>query len=146
MSSVETGISPIECADCCTTVVSAGRCAAMSTLKSEIVTKHQNSGAMKMKSGIKLYGPKISDGIAALEDMVKGIRDDVSFKRILTTMDPSLDLMTEQMIADGDETLGDYDFVIEWRGTPPRRNLHELIGKIDQVLKPTGCKYTITTK
>ena len=118
----------------------------MSTLKSEIVTKHQNSGVMKMKSGIKLYGPKISDGIAALEDMVKEIRDDVSFKRILTTMDPSLDLMTEQMIADGDETLGDYDFVIEWRGTPPRRNLHELIGKIDQVLKPTGCKYTITTK
>jgi len=118
----------------------------MSTLKSEIVARHQNSEVMTMKSGIKLYGPKISHGIAALEGMVKEIRDDVSFTRILTTMDPSLDLMTEQMIADGNEVLGDYDFVIEWRGTPPRKSLHELIGKIDQVLKPTGCRYTITTK
>jgi hypothetical protein len=99
-----------------------------------------------MKSCIRLFGPRISDGLEALENMVKEIREDISFSRIMTRMDPSLDLMTEQMMADGEEALGEYDFVIEWRITPPARRLRELIRKIDDILEPTGCRYTITTK
>lgn len=101
---------------------------------------------MKLKSCIKLFGPRISDGIEALEAMVKEVREDVSFSRIMTRMDPSLDLMTEQMMADGEEVLGEYDFVIEWRITPPPGRLRELIRKLDRVLDSTGCRYTITTK
>jgi hypothetical protein len=99
-----------------------------------------------MKSSITLYGPRIADGLEALEKMVKDIRNDTSFNRTVTRLDPSMDLMTEQMIADGEEILGEYDFVIEWRTSPPRKSLRELISKIDRVLAPTGCRYTITTK
>jgi hypothetical protein len=101
---------------------------------------------MTMKSCIKLYGPKISEGLSALESMVKEFREDVSFSRIMTRMDPRMDLMTERLIADGEEVLGEYDFVIEWRDTPPRQNVNRLIAKLDYVLAPCGCRYTITTK
>lgn len=47
-----------------------------------------------------------------------------------------MDLMTEQMIADAEEVLGEYDFVIEWRTPPPRKSLRELISKIDDKLRP----------
>ena len=50
------------------------------------------------------------------------------------------------MLSDGAETLGEYDFVIEWRSAPTAKNLRKLIRKLDLVLAPTGCRYTITTK
>ena len=78
--------------------------------------------------------------------LVKEIREDISFSRIMTRMDPTLDLMTEQMIADGEEALGEYDFVIEWRIAPPPGSLRELVRKLDEILESTGCRYTITTK
>jgi len=99
-----------------------------------------------MKSCLKLYGPRIADALSALEEMVEEIREDASMSRIVVTTDPSMDLMTEQMINDGAQTLGDYDFAIEWRGAPAPRNLRKLIRKLDAVLAPTGCRYTITTK
>jgi hypothetical protein len=99
-----------------------------------------------MKSCLKLYGPKIADALSALEEMVEEIREDTTMSRIVVTTDPSIDLMTEQMINDGAQTLGEYDFVVEWRVAPAPRNLRKLIRKIDQVLTPTGCRYTITSK
>jgi len=99
-----------------------------------------------MKSCLKLYGPKIAGALSALEEMVEEIREDTTMSRIVVTTDPSIDLMTEQMINDGAHTLGEYDFVVEWRVAPAPRNLRKLIRKIDQVLAPTGCRYTITSK
>lgn len=99
-----------------------------------------------MKSCITLYGPRIAEGLAALEAMVKDLKEDVSYNRMLTSMDPTMDLMTKGMIADGEEVLGEYDFCIEWRGTPSRKNLNDLITKLDWVLAPSGCRYTISTK
>lgn len=99
-----------------------------------------------MKSCLKLYGPKIADALSALEEMVEEIREDTTMSRIVVTTDPSIDLMTEQMINDGAQTLGEYDFAVEWRVAPAPRNLRKLIRKIDQVLTPTGCRYTITSK
>jgi hypothetical protein len=98
------------------------------------------------KSCIKLYGPRIAEALSALEGMVKDLREDVSFSRIMTRMDPLMDLMTAQLIADGEEVLGEYDFLIEWHNPPPRENLNRLIAKLDHVLAPSGCRYTITTK
>ena len=101
---------------------------------------------MPMKSCITLYGPRIAEGLATLEAMVKDLTEDVSYNRMLTSMDPTIDLMTKGMIADGEEVLGEYDFCIEWRGTPSRKNLNDLITKLDFVLAPSGCRYTISTK
>jgi len=99
-----------------------------------------------MKSCLKLYGPRIADALSALEEMVEEIREDTSMGRIIVAIDPSMDLMTEQMISDGAQTLGEYDFVVEWRSTPTVKNLRKLIRKLDLVLAPTECRYTITTK
>jgi len=101
---------------------------------------------VRMKSCITLYGPRIAEGISVLELMVKDFKEDASYSRICTRMDPTIDLMTKSMIADGEEVLGEYDFCIEWRGTPSRKNLNDLINKLDFVLAPSGCRYTITTK
>jgi hypothetical protein len=78
--------------------------------------------------------------------MVKEVREDVSFSRIMTKLDPRMDLMTEKLISDGEQVLGEYDFVIEWRDTPPRENLNRLISKLDYILAPSGCRYTIATR
>ena len=99
-----------------------------------------------MKSCITLYGPRIAEGIAVLEAMVKDLKEDTSYNRMLTSMDPTIDLMTKGMIADGEEVLGENDFCIEWRSTPSRKNLNDLITKLDWVLAPSGCRYTISTK
>jgi len=99
-----------------------------------------------MKSCLKLYGPRIADALSALEEMVEEIREDTSMGRIVVAIDPSMDLMTEQMISDGAQTLGECDFVVEWRSAPTVKNLRKLIRKLDLVLAPTGCRYTITTK
>ena len=99
-----------------------------------------------MKSCIKLFGPRIFEGLEALEAMVKEIKEDVSYGRVMTRIDPSLNLITKEMIADGEEVVGGYDFVIEWRGKPSPKSLRELIRKIDRVLAPSGCRYTITTQ
>lgn len=98
-----------------------------------------------MKSCLKLYGPKIATALAVLEKMVEDIREDATMSRIVVTTDPSMDLMTKQMISDGVQKLGEYDFVIEWRVAPTSKSLIKLVKKIDQVLAPTGCRYTITT-
>lgn len=98
-----------------------------------------------MKSCLKLYGPRITDALSALERMVEEIREDASVSRIMVTTDPSMDLMTKQMISDGAQMLGEYDFAIEWRGKPASSSLIKLIGRIDEALAPTGCRYTITT-
>lgn len=104
--------------------------------------------AVTMKSCLKLYGPRIADGLSALEGMMREIDQDISdcCYRTVVMIDPSIDLMTKQMISDGLETLGEYDFVIEWRVAPTSETLKKLIKKIDQVLAPTGCRYTITTE
>ena len=99
-----------------------------------------------MKSCLKLYGPRIADALSALEEMVEEIREDTSMGRIVVAIDPSMDLMTEQMISDGAQTLGEYDFVVEWRSAPTVKNLRKLIRKLDLVLAATGRRYTITTK
>jgi len=99
-----------------------------------------------MKSCLKLYGPRIADALSALEEMVEEIRADTSMGRLVTAIDPSMDLMTEQMISDGAQSLGEYDFVIEWRSPPTSKSLRKIIKKLDLVLAPTGCRYTITTR
>lgn len=42
--------------------------------------------------------------------------------------------------------LGEYDFFFEWHKKPETSQIKDLIGKIDEALKPLSCLYTITTK
>jgi hypothetical protein len=117
-----------------------------------------------MKSYIKIYGPPILKALDELEK-VAGEMHEISFyyHYILgfipvgkTTTAPE----DEEMLGLGEKyetkskcsvsksgyTLGDHDFFFEWAKEPDGEQLRNLIEKIENVLTPLGCKYTITTK
>ena len=50
------------------------------------------------------------------------------------------------IISKSGESLGEHDFFFEWLEEPSQEQLNGLLGKIDEVLAPLGCYYTITTK
>jgi hypothetical protein len=50
------------------------------------------------------------------------------------------------IISDHGKKLGEYDFFFEWYEEPNTSQIEDLIGKIDQALRPLGCLYTIVTK
>ena len=52
----------------------------------------------------------------------------------------------QSIISKHGQKLGEYDFFFEWRKDPDASRLNDLIGRIDNALKPLGCLYTITTK
>jgi len=102
-----------------------------------------------IKSYIKLYGPSLDKGIDAMDKLLsnfkKRFRNGKMVSTIITFVDPSVDLSTGKLIRDGKETLGKYDYVIEWIDPPSIEQVRDLIRHIDQALDQTGCKYTITT-
>ena len=103
-----------------------------------------------MKSYIKLYGPSIEKGLISLENLLKKLEKRYSYGNMIThiisVVEPSIDLMTGKIIGKGTVEIGEYDFVIEWKQTPTKKQLLSLIRKIDEALLYTGCRYTIATK
>ena len=103
-----------------------------------------------MKSYLKLYGPSIDKGIEALDGRFNEIKQhhpygDVIYHAVSIIV-PSYDMETEQLVREGREELGDYDFVVEWKQDPTIEQVRGLIRQVDEALMYTGCKYTITTK
>ena len=98
-----------------------------------------------MKSCIKLFGPSIFKAQVALRKLVKEL-DPINYGSIVSTIDPTIDLLTRSMIKQGRELLGEYDFAFEWIGVPSTEQIGKLVRKIDEALVPTGCRYTITTR
>jgi hypothetical protein len=103
-----------------------------------------------MRSYIKLYGPSIDRGLEALDELMKEINKVYPYgeaiERIISVVDPSIDLKTGKSIRGGREIIGEYDYVVEWANTPTLEQLRSLIRRIDEALLYTGCRYTITTK
>ena len=116
-----------------------------------------------MKSYIKVYGPPILKAVKELEKVAIDFPEVCIMDTVIATGGPQFS--TQEGIADffggaGDitvercsniisksgESLGEYDFFFEWFVDPSTDQLNELIGKIDGVLKPLKCMYTITTK
>lgn len=103
-----------------------------------------------MKSYIKLYGPPIDRGMEALNELLKDLNKRYQYgemvSHIISVVDPSLDLITGQLIRRGREQLGEHDFIIEWEQPPNFEQVRGLIRQIDEALMYSGCRYTITTK
>ena len=128
-----------------------------------------------MKSYIKIYGPPVLDAIQALEKMAMDMPKVCIMSPIITTVLPSLafgqqrhegitamtpggvfDYFSEYgeitvercdtIISKKGEELGEYDFFFEWFKNPDMDELKQLIGEVDETLKPLGVRYTITTK
>lgn len=102
-----------------------------------------------MRSYIKLYGPSIDKGIDALDELLKELGKRYQYgdmvSHIVSVVDPSLDLRTGKLIRGGRESLGEHDFVVEWKQEPTFEQVRGLIRQIDEALLYTGCRYTITT-
>ena len=117
-----------------------------------------------MKSYIKIYGPPILKALDELEK-VAGEMPEISFyyhyilgfirvgKSSLTPFEEGPLGLGEKFkaksgtsVSKSGYTLGDYDFFFEWAKEPDGQQLRNLIEKIENVLTPLGCRYTITTK
>jgi hypothetical protein len=103
-----------------------------------------------MKSYIKLYGPSIDKGVESLDDLLKHLKKRYPYgnmvSHIISVVDPSLDLMTGQLIRKGRERLGEHDYIVEWEQEPTFDQVRGLIKQINDALMYTRRRYTITTK
>jgi len=116
-----------------------------------------------LKSYIKIYGPPILKAIEALQKAAIDTPEVCIMDTIISQDLPRFDTMEGTMdyfggigditiercnniISKSGETLGEYYFFFEWFADPNQDQLNDLIEKIDSVLAPLGCKYTITTK
>jgi hypothetical protein len=120
-----------------------------------------------VKTYIKIYGPPILEALKALEKVAVEVSKELPKVLFYDTLggtalsrDDAVSIIIEKwgvsdeearvhyenMISKSGWTLGDYDFYFEWTVPPTFEQLKLLISKIDEALKPLGCKYTITTK
>jgi hypothetical protein len=106
-----------------------------------------------MKSYFKLIGPSIDKGFDALDERLTELKKldkqhlygNVIYQA-LSRLVPSYDVETGQLVREGREELGEYDFVVEWNQVPTMEQVRGLIRQVDDALLYTGCRYTITTK
>ena len=117
-----------------------------------------------MKSYIKIYGPPILKALDELEKVAAEMPG-ISFyyhyilgfipvgKSTLPPLEEEPLYLGEKykrtrsaLVSKSGHTLGDYDFFFEWAKEPDGEQLRNLIEKIEEVLTPLRCKYTITTK
>lgn len=128
-----------------------------------------------MRSYIKIYGPPVLEAIKKLEKLAVDMPE-VSIMDYVIAQDISPSVVKEldvgkvtaggsisgfflertgvvlpvkrchSIISKHGQKLGEYDFFFEWYKEPKGSQLNDLIGKIDEALKPLGCLYTITTK
>jgi len=128
-----------------------------------------------MRSYIKIYGPPVLEAIKKLEKLAVDMPE-VSIMDYVIAQDISPSVVKEldvgkvtaggsisgfflertgvvlpvkrchSIISKHGQKLGEYDFFFEWYEEPKGSQLNDLIGKIDEALKPLGCLYTITTK
>ena len=102
-----------------------------------------------MKSYLKLIGPSIDKGIEKFNELKKLEKNHPYGKvvyRAISIVVPSHDVVTGQLVVEGREELGEYDFVVEWIKEPTIEQVRGLIRQVDEALRYTGCRYMITTK
>ncbi|MCD6155309.1 MAG: hypothetical protein J7J22_06055 [Candidatus Verstraetearchaeota archaeon] len=118
-----------------------------------------------MKTYIKIYGPPIVEALQALEHVAVEISKEmpeITFYDVLggtaTSLEQEITSVyglveeeavmkhVERLVSKSGWTLGEYDFYFEWARTPTFEELKKLISKVDEALKPLGCRYTVTTK
>jgi hypothetical protein len=116
----------------------------------------------RLKSYIKLFGPPILDALKALEKLAVETPEVCimnTFIELEATnfVNPRYvqeyfhgytppEKRCDHIVSRSGESLGEYDFYFEWFIEPNQEHLRMLIGKIDAALKPTGIRYTITTR
>ena len=127
-----------------------------------------------LRSYIKIYGPPVYDAIKVLERMSIDFKEVCIMDPLIATYfsadnDPGPGTSTtsgsseameyftplkgdvtpercENLVSKFGQRLGDFDFFFEWFKEPSIDELNSLIQRIDEVLKPLGVRYMITSK
>ena len=115
-----------------------------------------------LRSYIKLYGPPVLEALTALEklavetpevcimdSLIESNLDNIGTRYGITEYFKPYNISEERcnnIISKSGGSTGEYDFYFEWFMKPTTAMLQMLIGKIDEALKPTGVRYTVTTK
>jgi hypothetical protein len=128
-----------------------------------------------MRSYIKIYGPPILDAIKVLQEIAipieevcimdttwemggadiasdiggpvgMGLAGSAVEQYFIQNFGPIARARCENIISKSGQSVGEYDFYYEWFTEPGQSQIMDLIQKIDEALKPLGCRYTITTK
>jgi hypothetical protein len=127
-----------------------------------------------LRSYIKIYGPPVYEAIKTLERMAIDFKEVCIMNPLIATYlsldneqgtgmsatagsSEAMEYFTplkndispercENLVSKSGQRLGDYDFFFEWFREPTLAELNSLIQKIDDVLKPLGVKYTITSR
>ncbi len=124
---------------------------------------------MTATSFVKIYGPPVLKAIKTLEkiavdmpevcimdtviagtpDYTTAFSDPDYTATYFQALPETTEIEVERcnnIISKSGERLGEHDFFFEWFTEPSMEQLNGLIEKIDEALKPLGCRYTITTK
>ena len=118
---------------------------------------------MPTTSYIKIFGPPVLEAIKALEQISVDIPEVCITDFVIANEIPrnlardvggwfdsrGVTIPIERcnsIISKSGQKLGDYDFFFEWFSNPSMDQLSDLIEKIDDILDPLGCRYTISTK
>jgi len=114
-----------------------------------------------MRSYIKLYGPPVLKAIKELEKLAIQmpqvcVMDTIIASSPAMSEEDTYDYFSvgggismercSKIVSKSGVMLEDHDFFFEWFKETTQAEINDLIQKIDEVLAPLGCRYSITTK
>jgi hypothetical protein len=109
-----------------------------------------------VRSAVKLIGPPIAKALTALAKVAEAspIVTIAPYRAQSPSVRPFREEVqsppprprTGKLISRAGMVTGDYDFVFEWARRPTPSELEQLLGAIDEALRPLTCLYTIDTK
>jgi len=97
-----------------------------------------------LKSRIKLYGPGIVKTLYLLDKLSLDLEKVIGSHEVLAE-EVKDKKGIKKLLKQGSERIGTYDYHFTWRDDPSIDDIKDLIKSIDDTLKTTGTRYTITT-
>jgi hypothetical protein len=98
-----------------------------------------------MRSYISLFGPNLLAALKKLDSLMTHDDRGELISTLLQQESPIAGPLPSAIKA-STALIGKHDFVFEWFKKPTLDDIRSLINAIDEVVKPTGCRYTISTK
>ncbi|MHA2233377.1 MAG: hypothetical protein ACXAB4_12915 [Candidatus Hodarchaeales archaeon] len=99
-----------------------------------------------MKSYIKLYGPKIDQALLDLDKLVDELIQVEDGKSAGIRYEKKKGMLAKFFGGKHHrETIGDYDYELNWHEDPQVEEMMELVKRIDEKLAAIGTRYTITS-
>ena len=100
---------------------------------------------MRSSSRLKLFGPGLKTALQALHEFSVEFEGGNTQESLHTSKPNGTLASLSRYIRRGEDVKGDYDFLFHWHEEPFTDEIISLIDKIDVLLEPIGCRYSIST-